>query len=371
MTYTFEIVATRTGVRQVQVFPSAGSWSRVLNGSGKGSHSFVLSPLSTPLLDRNVMSDKSLSDPWNRTLVVCWDGVPVYAGVITKRVYDRDTKTLTIHHEDIRSILERRYPFGTASYWADEPNHIPGSLTITSKSMRAAAAKVVEQGLLGTSAIYSLPILLPSTAEAGTFTTTYYNYNFQTVADLLQDLQKAGPDIDFAPEWNAGALRWVMNAGSTATPRLSGSLIDFNLSVDKSPLTGVTFTEDGGRQLTGQFGIGEGFEVDMRVGGAGIAGAATIPALDALDNYKTEESEPKLAAYGLAAVTANTLPTKQWEFSMRAGEGPGLLGLLGWPRLRLHSNDDPWIPGPYTDVRLISLSGDMSDSLVLDVQDWV
>lgn len=364
--WTYWIVLTRTGARQLQVFSSKAPWSRMLNDGGKGSTMFQLGVPTFPV------DYDTYTQPWKYSIVYCWNGAPIYWGVITGRRWSRARRQLTVRHSDIRFLLTRRYPFGASSYWADEPNHLPGSLTITNKSLRAIAGKVVEQGCIGPSAIYSLPIVLPSLTEVGTHSRTYQNYHFRTVADILKELQdiEGGPDIDFEPRDAAGGgFELLMRTGAPApNERISGSVFDFVMTSSHPRLHEVEYDEDGTDQLTGQFGIGEGSERDMRVGGDGVGAGATIPALDAAEYYKLEASEPILAAYGTAAVATNGGPTKQWEYSFLATEEPGLQNLRMGSILRLHWDGDPDRPDGWVNTRLISMSGTESHDVVLDVQ---
>lgn len=369
--WTFWICDTRTGARQLQVYPTQdGTFSRLLNAGGYGKNSFLLTDQdgrATP------MRDKELTTLWIRTLVRCWNDVPIYAGLIEAREFDWDTHLLTIEHTDVRTLFTARYPFGVSSYWADEPNHIPGQLDIVGKSLRSAAGIIVQAGLTGPFATYSMPIVLPSLVEAGLFTETFFNYHFSTVADLLDDIQNmnGGPDIDFEPRWSAsGSLEWLMRVGSTAAPSISRSLFEFNMSAEERRLTGVKVREDGSSQITGQFSIGEGSEQDMLVGGDGVGAAAAI-ALDVAESFKTQTSQDVLASFSTAAIVALASPTVQWTIGKLASVEPSLdvfpLGSL--PRLMF--SDDAWEADNFVDLRLVSISGDMSEKLSLDVQSWV
>jgi len=365
MSWSFTICNTQDGTRLIDVEPAQlGSASRRLSGGFGGSTPFVLS-------DDSVLNDDSLTLPWARTLVRSWNGVPKYAGVITADPFDDDEQLLTLKHEDIETFIGgSRYPFGTTSYWANEPNHLPGSLEILAKSKRAAVGKVVEQGIVGTSAIYSLPIVLPSLSEGGAFSKVYPNYHFQSVGDIIADFRDLGLEIDFEPRWSptTGKLEWVMRVGSDATPQLTGGLFEFNQTVPERRLTKVKYERDGIMQITGQFSVGEGMEIDMRVGGAGFAGAATIPARDGVAYFKTEADEPRLAAYSQAAILGRQFPTIQWEMSLLAGEEPGLENIRLGSVLRMFWQGNRRIPDGTHDVRVIGYTLGNDDSVTIDAQ---
>lgn len=373
MAWSTWICETRTGAKLVRVPEAEGKFSHRLSGGTGGSSEFVITKVTdSAAAGYSVLRDDALTLPWATTLVRCWNDVPKYAGLIEADGFNDDDQTLTLTHVDIDTFLgDSRYPFGVTSYWADEPNHVPGALVIAGKNYSAAVAKVVEQGLLGPSAIYSLPIVLPSTATAGAFSSTYHNYNFQNVGDILADFRALGVDIEFEPRWSSSdTLEWVLRVGTDASPSLVGDVFEFNQTAAKRRLTGVRYKRDGKMQLTGQFGIGAGSEALMRVGGDGIGGASTIPARDAAEFYKTETSEVRLAAYGSAAVAAQELPTKQWEMSMLAGEEPGLENVRLGSIFRMFWKGSPRIPDGSSDVRVIGLSFDESDRVVIDAQTW-
>lgn len=358
--WSFWVCDTRTGVKQLQLTPASGSWSRKLNASGSGSHVFQLAP-------GDGIPWRSLVVPWSRTIVVCRHDIPVYAGVIQNSVYDQPTMTLTVNHTDIRDIFAKRYPFGTAGYWSNAPTDtIPGALVCTNLSLRAIAAAVVGAAVVGPFATYSLPIVLPSATEAGSASMTFQNYNFVAVADALTTIQALGPDIDFQPSWSASnTLQWTMRTGTPTVPAMTGSVFEWNMSTPKPALAALSVTVDGGKQLTGQFTVGTGSEQDMVVGGIGLGLAATIPALDIVNNQKSIDNAPALAAYSTAALAAYSAPTTQWAAGILANDpvAPVETLLLG-STFRMFFEGDPWIPDGWASCRLIGYAGDMTETIV-------
>jgi hypothetical protein len=364
--WSYWICDTRTGAKLVPVEPSIpGRIGHRLSGGVSGQTTFILN-------DSSVLLDDDLTRPWARTLVLCWNDVVKYAGLIVRDPFDEDEQTLTVHHQDIEMFLEdSRYPFGTSSYWADEPNHIPGSITITGKSVRAAVGKLVEQSCLGPSPIYSLPIVLPNLSEAGPFTDTFHNYNFESLGEHLSNFRALGFDIEFEPRWStSGTLEWLLRVGTTDSPSIEGDIYDFDQTAEKRRLKNVSYERDGTLQLTGQFGVGRGSEALMRVGGDGIEGTATIPARDSLEFYKNESSESRLAEYGLAAVVAHEHPTFNWSMSMLATEEPGFENMRMGVLLKMAWAGSRRIPdGPHA-TRLIGWTVQDGDTIQLDAQTW-
>lgn len=356
--WSYWICDTRTGDKQLQVFPSSSPWSRVLNASGSGTHTFQLGDRK---LSRETWRD--LTTPWARELVVDRGGVVRFSGLITGRPFNRDKQELTLQTVDVRDIFQHRYPFGVTSYWADEAAHVPGKLVLTNLSYAAIAANVIAQGVVGPRGNYSLPIVLPSLTEAGGISKTYYNYNLVSCFDILDEIQKAdgGPDIDFEPRWStSGKLEWVMRAGVT------GPTFDWNLTAKKPGLTGVTVGEDATKQTDGVFSVGQGSEADMRVGGVGLP--ITTPALDSVQSHKTVDSEPELAGYSSAALATLNNPTITWDASFLAGEYPTVEKLQLGATIRTYLKGDPWLADGWQSHRLIGYSGDMSETIKLTVQ---
>lgn len=358
--------STRPGEKQLAVEAESGSWGRSLNMSDSGSHVF---PLAATEIPRQTWYE--LTTPWDRTIVQCWNGVPVYAGLITGRDYNWATKKLTIKSTDIRSMFLARYPFGVNSYWSDVAETIPGRLVLTNLSWRAIAANIVEQGLLGPTSRYALPIVLPSRTESGPHSLTVENFNFRKVADLLDEIQSmdGGPDIEFAPRWSptTGRLEWVMRTGTPAAPAMTGGKFEFNLTAAKSGLAGFSINEDAMKQVTGVFGVGEGSGADMVVGGTPGVFADDIPARDEVVNYRTAKNRQEASSLAREHVAAHRRSTWEPSFSVRASEVDPTSLVLG-SEIGIYDKGDPWNPDGWQRYRLTGISGGVDEQISLTVQ---
>jgi hypothetical protein len=378
--YTIDIVNSRSGVKLTpSVDPESGTWSRVLCAGGKGQHVFALP-------DDDVMWDKDLSTPWSRTLVVSWDGVAIYAGIIVDRTFDDVAGTLTIQHEDFRSLLQRRYPFGVKGYTQDGTTATgAGWLTLTGLSQRAIIIRLLQEALTGPFAIYSMPVIVngvaiavsPLATEAGGFTRTYENHEFLTADRAIANVQDedGGPDVDFEPLWVGAVFRWNLRIGSPTAPRLSepgpgGVPFEFNMAAEEQPLTGMKVRESGLNQVTGIYAVGKGMGRDMKVAGNGFGDSATIPALDVVESYKEEIDYNRLFSYANSALPIRGKTTQQFEFGMLATEDPGLGMLRMGALFLLIFNAHRWIGDGHVPLRLVSMSGDMTETLTIDVQSW-
>lgn len=350
---------TRTGDRQLQVEPSGGSWERFLNVAAGGSHTFELAGRDLP---RETWWD--LTTPWARTLVQCWNDIPVYAGLITGRPYSWGSKRLTVNHTDFRSIFLARYPFGVKSYWSDGSETVPGRLALSGLSWRAIAARVVQEGIVGPTANYSLPVVLPSTTEPGAQELVSENFNFEKVADLLEKIQSSegGPDIEFSPRWSsAGKLEWVMRAGA-----LTGGLFEFNLTAEKNGVTQFSIAEDALKQVTGVFGVGQGSGADMIVGGTPGGTVADIPARDDVVNYRSAKTAAEAASLAREYRAAHWKGTWQPSISVTTEVDPTTL-ILG-SAVNVYDMGDPWNPDGWQSYRLMGVKGGVGDKLELVVQ---
>jgi hypothetical protein len=382
VSFRYHLVDTRSGTMLVEIYPKSGTCSRALNAGGRGSHDFLLpftrstdsyTPDFTPLVD------KSLTRPWARTLVVSWKGIAVYAGVITERTFVDDTSILTVKTEDIRAIFERRYPFGVAGYYEDAPLYqSPGRLDLRGLSLRASVVRILQESLIGPFSIWSLPIDLPDFAsEPGGNTDVIENFKLVDTAALLENYQdrSGGPDIDFEPRWVNGQFRWFARIGGGPDPMLyvtppEGGPVEFNMSAPQRRLTGVKITESGRQQATGQFSVGVGSGRDMKVGGAGLEEAATIPALDIVRNYKEQDDKTILNSYSIGALEVIGNTTTQYEFGMLADEEPGLENLRMGTLHALFWYQHPWIDDGKVNLRLIGMSMNTAGALTLDSQLW-
>lgn len=366
MSWSYWFCDTITGVKQLQVEPASGSFGRLLNTAGSGSHTFKLGDRK---LSREVW--RGLTTPWARTLVQCWEGDPVYAGVITGRPYNPGTMTLTLPHTDIRSMFMARYPFGVASYWADELAGIPGNLTVTNRSIVAALGLVVQAGLQGPpgAAPYALPIVLPTLTTPGAFSRVFENFNFAKVADIITELQEldGGPDVDFAPRWSAsGTLEWVLRAGA-----LTGGTFEFNLSAADNPVASFDVAEDALKQVTGVFGVGRGSGADMVVGGTPGAPVVGIPARDEVAKWTHVPTNAEASSLAREQVRVNQYPKTQPALKVLASTVDPRTLVLG-SKVSTFLRDDPFLlDGPdngWTHYRLVGFNGGVGQELTLEVR---
>lgn len=369
MTFTYWIVDTRTGVKQFQVFPVSGSCGRLLNGAGSGgSHTFQL---GVPSLLGWAQWD-ALTVPWARTLVVSWNGVVKYSGLISRRTRVPKSQQMTVSHVDVRALLATRYIFGGGQYRPGLQGTPPGDLSLLDMELYSIAAQIILAALTGPGGIYGLPIALLPTV-AGVHDRTYHNENFVTAESALQEVQSAdgGPDIDIASRWKSdGTHEWFQRSGTPTQPTILGTPVDLMMSVENAAAFDVTVIDDAMNQMTGVFAVGNGSGKDMLVEGSGLAdmGLATIPARDTTEQFKEVDNSAQLFGHAKSEMYARQFPTQQWSLSILAAGTPGLAHIeLGSP-VSLFFENEAWISDGWVRLRCIEYSFDMSGTVNLELQ---
>lgn len=349
--WRFFIHDTMSGVCLVEVFPSAGSWTRRLNGQGGGSHTFVLTDVLTGF-DRSTW--RSLLAPNARTLTVCWGEVPVYAGVVLKSTYNRDSRTVSVDHSEIRTLMKNRLTFGVQDYTS-------GDLTITAKS-GSGAVRAITQRSVQWSSDWALPIV-HSADGVGQISKTWRWYEVVTIEDCLGEIEKEGWEIDFYPTFDSTRkLSHVVRVGKPIT----GNLIDFNMTAASMPVTDLSVVTDGASQLTGVFVTGNGTGVDIVSGWAGNSGSTGIPIRDAPRSGNSEQSVAALTRIAEAYLADWDLPIEQWSFSLNLhGESP--LSVRPGEQVKFITRADPWIVDADRVFRVVAISGNMSLSVKPEV----
>lgn len=335
---------------KVQVFPSAFPWGRVLNGGKGGTSTFKLG-------DKKVAETATPTTlaPWSRMLIIESSGLIIYAGFITGSEYDRDTQTLTVNHEDLRAVLNRRLVAGTSK---------DAHLTFSGISLLQLAVNVVFEAQ-NDAARFNLPIALPANTT-GSATGEFFGYHYPLAGDELtfaMDIE-GGPDIDFFPRWyGIEKFQWVMLSGSSLTGQW-----DFDVTAPKSPVTGFKERTDGTQMANRVVALGEGSEVKMLTSTMDQSAGSSFLPLDAVVSYKSETDQARLDARARADLAARAKPTKQYSMDFfQNGDLPVWALRLGGT-VRWKTQRDPWLPDGWRSSRLIEFSGDLSDKIHLELQ---
>lgn len=358
MTWSHWICDTFSGSRLMLVSPAQERWQTSITAIGAGSHSFALRDEETRL-PRGTWRD--LSTPWVRTLVSCWDDVPQYAGLVNRREYDQRTGTLVLKSIELREVLAIRMPFTVPEY---DPN---GVRAVVGKSLRGIMRQILDWGTnRGTGTDWTLPLVLPAD-QGGAESRSWQMYNFETVEQLLSQIEGAegGPDLHLRPRWGAtGALEWEARIGA---PTLGGPTFEWDMTADEIGLTSFSVVEDASMQLTGVFSLGSGSEADMRVGQSpftGIAGTR-IPNLDATRSFKTIADKSQLDQRALAELRAFREPSLAISAATLASEV--LPSMILGSTVRAWIEGDDFLPDGWLTSTVTGMSGDLSEQITLEV----
>ena len=359
MAWTIWACNTTTGEKLMQLPAASFSWERALNSGSEGQATFQLADPAFREMDM-----RSLTSLVARTLVLEWveapgfqsTGEPVYAGIIWRRTYDRDTKTLTIDHADIWSILSRRLLVSQNTTGVEKTK-----LEFLNLSVSTVVKKVVQTGTEDLPMVYWGDF-------TGSRDQTYAGYLLKPVADALQDLidQPDGPDVDFRPIWGPNGLQHQMRSNEQF------GTYTWNMSAGQTGVSGITVTEDGSKLSNNVFAVGQGTEADSII--RANVWATSYPLLQSSEAHKDVKDVTKLDGFVSEGLRIHTTPTTQWSFNILASGGDGgdsqttVTDLRLNGALSLYSKDDPWIPDGWQAHRLIRYSGDLTENIKLEFQ---
>lgn len=341
-----------SGAPVERVFPEAFPWSTSLLGDGKGTATFKVDDAQKKLTRTRIWS---LFTPNSRMLVLRRGSFVAYAGKIDDWDYDHDSKNLTVASVELENEWSWRLTYGVNGYTS-------GTLTVTNRTHSGAVRAILARAMQWAPE-WAYPIDLPSDA-AGTFSSKWDYFKKFKISDILDQIRAEGYEIYLRPYIDAnGNLRFQTRVAQKVIIGAS----TFNLQAAETPLSGVHFKLDGSRQLTGLQGVGNGTGQDQEVAWAG-GGPYLIPIRDAKRDF------PDRTGARLQAATNQTFndekePLIQWsvgEFTI-SETWPIEHAAVGraW---QIESNDDIVLPDGVHALRVIALSGGLSTSLKVEVQ---
>lgn len=356
------ICATRTGERLTEVTPIDGSFTRRMNGVGEGTHSFVAAELGAGAsVNARRSSRVDLTRTWTRTLVQCWDGKPIYAGIIVGKNVKSDG-TFDLATVEFRELLKYRTTFGISGYNGKDDEQ----LILRGQSLASIAGWLIWDVMQGPTDNWQLPLILPPRNLNGPHDRVYHEFNLPVIETELTAIQDtlSGPDVDFEPSWaDNGTLQWTARVGD-----LSGNTLEWNLGVPQPSLTDFTFREDGNKQGNVFYGIGNGSDRDMLVATSSTLLSPEEPALERFARNTQVKDMAVLQRRTNEQIRVYRSPTRQYAFSMQADGDPGLKQLKLGQTLRTYMVDNDWITDGWVENRLIGYSGDLSNTIKLQLQ---
>lgn len=355
--YKVYTVSTSTWKDLALVDAASCSWKRTYNeATGALQATFKLSDPAV-----RATSTGGILTPVERCLVVEYQGVVVYAGIIWEDDYDRDAQTLSVSHEDIWSLMALRL------ISEDRTGNIPAWVkTYTGMEYDTIVKRLVQLGTTGTGR--AVPINYEADYSGGR-SRTYNGYNLDTVVEAITELMNlpAGPNIDFRPEWNPerDGIQWTLRTGAMNP---DNQTIEVNLSADDSAVRGMKRKRTGRERATRIMGVGEGSGKDIKVRAASGTGPLALERIEQAKNIKTLPDLQEFADGKLAP--RNALIT---QYSMDLDISKPNVGSLWTLKpgafMRWNLTGDPMISAGWRTQTIIEYSGDVASSwLHLELQ---
>jgi hypothetical protein len=342
---------------RVEVSPAVFPWARALNGGKAARATFKL---GDPKVAETATAENL--EPWERMLVLDYQGLIVYAGFITDTEYDRDTQTRTVDHEDLWTVLKRR----VAADRPSDPGVAGRPLIYSGVSQIQLVKNVLVEGT-NDAVRYQLPIMAPE-ESTGNFSRRYDGYQLPMVDAAIRDIldTENGPDLDFFPRWyGEDQFQWLMRVGD-----VSDGQWEWDVTARESPASGLKERRSGQQMANRVIAVGEGSGEDMLTAVADGSATSSFMPLDAVTSYKDESDPGRLAARARADLAARSKPTKQVSMDVLMDDNDFAVHMLRLGgTVRWKTQGDPYFPDGWKSSRLIEFSGDLSKTIHLEFQE--
>ncbi|WOH20122.1 hypothetical protein IRJ34_07300 [Paenarthrobacter sp. GOM3] len=348
-------VSTSTWGDRIEVPADTFSGGRQLNATSPGAATFLTKNAKV----REVVTPVTMAK-LRRALVVEWNRIPVYAGLIVDTDRDVFTGVLEVQLADLWWIWKSRHvlPMHGAGVEKLPPLVFTGHLATIAK-------KAIQEGMdAAPLARYDLPIVWEDDLP-GPYTREYYGYKFPSVADALDELIKTdgGPDIDFPPQWAPDfKLQWAMRSGN-----LVGGYWEWDATTKKTDIIGIKEKGSGANVANKVIGTGEGSGEDILVKAEESFATSDFPALERVVSYSGISNRDQLAARARADVEAQNEPTQQLSVSIRPDGAVAPSELLLGGTVRVNLKEAFYVPNGWSDWRLLGFTFS-EDSVDLQLQ---
>lgn len=362
MTWQVNLVETVSGTVGRALDPVAGSWAIELNKADSGSVRVKKADLAG--LERDDYT------PWKAGVVFCYVPepdvlIPWCGGPITG--WPSETlREIEFSWSGVRKLFERRY--------------IETDMNLSGMSLGSIAWEVVQAGMAKPGG--GLPIVHGTPSESYTpgHQRTYEKWNLANnlVDKRLTELSEVigGPDMMFRPEWATGdrsKLRWSFVHGVRVDPRIPQTWVpDWDL-------TSAGDVEDASVTSSAT-------EIATRVWGTGAGeGAATVitkaesmdlvkdyfPFLESVLSDPDQKNAGPILAKCRAALQGDRRMVDQLSLTVRADSEKNPVGswFVGDDARITLGDDFLTIPRGMRDMRIIKASGNLGESVDLELQD--
>lgn len=344
MTWKVFSVSTSTWGDRIEVPADTFSGGRQLNVTSPGAATFLT---KNPKV-REVVTPVTMAK-LRRALVIEWNRIPVYAGLIIDTSRDLFTGVLEVQLADLWWIWKSRHVLAMHGAGVEKlpPLVFTGHLATIAK-------KAIQEGMdAAPLARYALPIVWEADLP-GPDVREYYGYNFPTVSDALDELIKTdgGPDIDFPPQWTADyELQWAMRSGN-----LVSGYWEWDATTRKTDVIGIKESGSGADVANKVIGTGEGSGEDILVKAEESFATSDFPALEKVESYSGIKNRDQLAARARADVESKNEPTEQLSLSIKPDGAVPVSDLLLGGTARVNLQDAFYVPNGWSDWRLLGFS---------------
>ena len=337
----------------------------VLNGYGQGTYEFQVVGSGIDKAEwKNV-----LLRPRARKIVQCWDGTPLFQGVILDLEFNWETGRVTVNTVELPFLAAERLGFTVGNYAS-------GSYSVSNKDLagliRAAYSLAFYQphGTIPPGPLWQLPVLFPPDSS-GSESRDWPNHMLSTVEEMVEQERDSdqAPDTYFRSVLNDGGFWWELQLG---TPRLSNGVVEFHPNAPESDAQMKTARFDATNQATGAFVAGQGAEDLLPVAQVSLADIGltdadvSIPYADVVVHHPDESDVGRLSELGKAFLRANVNPLDEVPFTVKITDTTPVTQIVPGARAKLHFIDDPWMDDGWTERYVTGVSVDSDDLITVE-----
>ncbi len=362
MTTTLLFGELRTGRITDTLDVTGCSWSQENNDAG------AISNATVPMREVRVKDLRQAAPAARSYLAVDVDGEVQEAGPIWSRVRGEDAVTLGA--AGLWSLFDHRKVLPVL-VGNQRPQDDESRTTVVGTDLGGIARALVAQAM--THAGGNLPLVLPPQLT-GDRTETFHGWELSWVGDELRQLTQReafSPDLRFRPRYTADrmGIEWVMEAGTEDAPLLTQMGEDwyFDASVPKSTVVSIQTDEDATAMGMQAWVTGNGMEQDIRIAQAYDPALvdAGWPLLEVDETRSTVTDTLTLLGHAVNLRDRSARPVEVWKVRVQASAAAQVLA-GHYAHVTAHP-DDAWLKGEQAFMRVKSKSGDLGETITLDM----